>query len=85
MLSDTTIPEDSLQDTIKALGVINSRDYKNLKKYYKMAKANTDVYTKISYISKLIYDKPLRLAQRSQSKEKQLIKKKDEVEYKNAA
>jgi len=85
VLSDTTIPEDSLQDTIKALGVINSRDYKNLKKYYETAKANTDVYTKISYISKLIYDKPLRLAQRSQISQKQLIKKKDEVDYKNAA
>ena len=79
VLSDTTIPEDSLQDTIKALGVINSRDYRNLKKYYDMAKSNTDVYTKISYISKLVYDKPLRLAQISQTNQKQLIKKKDEV------
>lgn len=79
VLSDSTIPEDSLKDTIKALGVINSRDYKRLKKYYETAKSNTDVYTKISYISKLIYDKPLRLVQKNNISQKQLIKKKEEV------
>ena len=79
VLSDTTIPEDSLKDTIKALGVINSRDYRNLKKYYETAKSNTDIYTKISYISKLVYDKPIKLVQKRSVQQKQLIKKIEEV------
>ena len=83
IISDTTIPEVSLQDTINAMGVINTRDYRNLNKYYNMAKDNTEVYTKISYINKMIHDKPLTLIQ-DKNKAKQLIKKKDEVE-KNVA
>lgn len=85
VLSDSTIPEESLQDSIKALGVINSKDYRNLNNYYEMAKSNTDIYTKISYVSKLIYDKPLVLVQSRSRKPKQLIKKKEEAELKNAA
>ena len=80
VLSDTSIAEDSLQDTIKQLEVINTRDYRNLKNYYKMAKKNTDIYTKISYINNIIYDKPLTLIQTPSQKQRQFIKKKDEVE-----
>ena len=76
VISDTTIPEASLQDTLSAMEVINTRDYRNLNKFYNMAKDNTEVYTKISYINKVLYDKPLTLIQ-SKSKAKQLIKKKD--------
>ena len=82
VLSDSVIPEDSLQDTLTALSPINTRDYRNLKKYYETAKSNTEIYTKLSYVNKLLYDKPLTL---QQSKPKILIKKKDEVEHKNAA
>lgn len=85
VLSDNTIDEDSLQDTIKTLSVINTRDYRNLKNYYHMAKTNTDIYTKISYVNKIIYDKPLTLIKSNSQEQKQLIKKKDEVEYKQAA
>ena len=84
VLSDTSIAEDSLKDTIKQLEVINTRDYKNLKNYYKIAKTNTDIYTKISYINNIIYDKPLTLIQTKQEG-RQFIKKKDEVDYKQAA
>lgn len=81
ILSDTTIPEESLQDTLKALSAINTRDYRNLKKYYRMAQSNADIYTKISYISKVVYDKPLALSQSSRSKQRQYVKKKDEGDY----
>lgn len=84
VLSDTSIAEDSLEDTIKQLEVINTKDYRNLKNYYNMAKTNTDIYTKISYINNIIYNKPLTLIQ-TKNQAKQLIKKKDEVEYKQAA
>ena len=77
VVSDTTIPENSIQDTLKSLEIINTRDYRNLNNYYKMAKKNADIYTKMSYINKIIYDKPLSLIQ--SERQKQLIKKKDEV------
>ena len=77
VVSDTTIPESSMKDTLKSLEIINTRDYKNLNNYYKMAKRNADIYTKISYINKIMYDKPLTLIQ--SEKQKQLVKKQNEV------
>ena len=85
MISDTSIPEESLQDTLRALSVINTRDYKNLSNYYSMAKSNTEIYTKMSYINKIIYDKPLTLIQSKSQRQKQLVKKIDEVEHKKVA
>ena len=73
VLSDTTIPEDSLQDTLKALSNIQTRDYKNLKNYYQMAQSNTEIYTRISYIHKLLYDKPLTLIQAAKEGAKKLF------------
>ncbi len=85
VLSDTSIPEESLQDTLKALSAINTRDYKHLNKYYQMAKSNTEIYTKISYINKIIYDKPLALIQSKKQAQKSLVKKMDEVEHRKIA
>ncbi len=66
VLSDTSIP---------------ARDYKNLNRYYEMAKSNADIYMKLSYIHKIIYDKPMSLIQSKNQKAKKLVKKKDEIEY----
>lgn len=85
ILDDATIPEESLQDTLSVFSILKTRDYKNLNKYYRIAKSNTEIYTKISYISKIIYDKPLTLIQINEAKHKQLIKKKDKVEHVQAA
>ena len=85
VISDTTIPEDSLQDTLKSLSSINTRDFKNLNNYYQMAKTNTEIYTKISYINKIIYDQPLTLIRSKTEDPKKLVKKKDENDYKQAA
>jgi len=85
VISDTSIPEDSLQDTLKAMETINTRDYRNLNRYYKTAKSNADIYTKISYVNKILYDKPLGLIKSQNQAQKQLVKKKDEVDYKVAA
>ena len=78
VVSDTTIPEESLQATLKALGTINTRDYKNLNNYYKMAKRNAAIYKKISKINKIMYDEPLSLIQ--SERQKQLIKQQHEVQ-----
>lgn len=80
VLSDTTIAEESLQDTLRALSSINTRDYRNLKKYYRMAKSNADIYTKISYISKIVYDRPLSLRHVHDSRQKQYIKRMEDGE-----
>ena len=77
VVSDTTIPEASMQDTLKSLEIINTRDYRQLNKYYIMAKRNADIYKKISYINKIMYDQPLTLIQ--SEKQKQLVKKPNEV------
>ena len=79
VLADFTMAEDSLQDTLNSLKAINTRDYRNLKKYYEMAKGNADTYTKLSYIHKVLYNKPFALI-RAKSDAKQLVKKMDEVE-----
>ena len=83
IISDSTIPEASLQDTLNSMSVINTREYRNLNKYYERAKSNTDIYTRISYINKIIYDEPLTLINSRGQNPKQLIKKKDEVERKS--
>lgn len=85
VLSDNIIPEDSLQDTLKSLEAINTRDYRNLKRYYEIAKSNALLYTKMSYVHKLIYNKPFALIQVKKQEPKQLVKKKDEVDYQQAA
>ena len=85
VLADTTMAEDSLQDTLQSLSAINSRDYRQLKKYYEMAKGNADVYTKLAYIHKVLYNKPFALIRAKQSNAKQLVKKYDEVENQQVA
>ncbi len=84
VISDSDVSEDSVQETLNAMSIINTRDYRHLKKYYQMAKSNTDIYAKISYINKLLYNKPLTLLC-SNDNYKCLVKKKDDYEYKNAA
>lgn len=85
VISDTTIPEESLQDVLKSLEVINTKDSRNLRNYYNKALTNKEVYSKISYINKIIYNEPLTLIKSSNEKQKQLIKVKDESEFKNVA
>lgn len=85
VIPGTSISEESLEETLKALSVLKTRDFKNLNKYYMMAKSNAEVYTKISYINKVLYDKPLYLIQSKGQKEKSLIKKIDDKEYGSVA
>lgn len=85
VISDTTIPETSLQDVLKTLEVINTRDSRNLRNYYNIAITNREIYTKISYINNIIYHKPLSLIKSENQKQKQLIKTKEESEYKKVA
>lgn len=85
IISDTTIPEESLRDTLKAMSPLNTRDSRNLKKYYRIAEGNANIYKRLSYANKLVNGEPLTLIQ-TKSNPKQLIKKKGEViEFPKAA
>lgn len=74
VIKSTTIPENSLNDALKALEVIKTRDSKNLRSYYDMALSNRDLYAKLSYVSKLVYNRPLNLIQSEHQRQKQLVK-----------
>lgn len=87
VVSDTTIPEDVLESTIKQLEPLNTKDYRNLKSYYNMAKTNELVYKRLSMINNLLYSKPYKLIQTKKQKEKQkqLIKVKESPEIAKAS
>lgn len=84
IVADTTIPEDSLSDVLKSLEVINTRDSRNLRKFYNTALDNQEIYAKLSYINKLVFNKPF-LIKTKDERNKQLIKIKNESEYDNVA
>ena len=77
VVTDTTIPESSLQDTLKALEVIRTRDSKHLRNYYNMALENRNIYAKLSYINQIVYNEPLRLIQSKNQRQKQYYKELD--------
>lgn len=61
IISDTTLPEVTLQSTLKALEPLNSQDYRNLKKYYDIALSNQKIYSRLSLAHHLLYNEPYRL------------------------
>lgn len=83
VVTDTTIPEDSLNDTLKALEVIHTRDSRNLRNYYNMALENRDIYAKLSYINQIIYNQPLNLIH--SNRQKKFVILKEGVQLNNAA
>lgn len=77
LISDISLPVDQIQGIIDLMGVVHTRDYRNIKRYYDIAHSNTKIYTRLAYIHKVMYQKPfawIRLANDS----KMLIKKMDE-------
>lgn len=61
IISDTTIPEETIQTSIAAMEPLNTQEYRNLKKYYQMAQSNQDVYSRLSVAYHSIYNQPYRL------------------------
>ena len=61
VVSESSINEDSLCDIIGALKKTNTREARNLSSYYQTALDNRDFYSKLSYVNKLVYDKPYDL------------------------
>lgn len=74
VVADTTISEDELQSIVDSLKKLNTRDSRNLSNYYDMAISNKEIYAKLSYVNKIVYDKPLALIRSKRQKQKQLVK-----------
>lgn len=74
VVEETTISEENLQTVVESLKKLNTRDSRNLVNYYNIALSNRDVYSRLSMVNKLVYDKPLTLIQSKKQKSKQLVK-----------
>ncbi len=82
VISDTTIPEDSITDTLEIFKKLNTKDYKNISNYYNIALGNKKIYNKLLYINKLVYNKPLDLIKSGKNKNKVLVKNnREELDY----
>jgi hypothetical protein len=78
VIKDTTIPEDIMQGVIASLEPMNGKDAKELRKHYEMALENREIYSKLSYINKALYDKPFDLIHSEATHQKQYVKVNDE-------
>ena len=74
VVSEASISEEAVVDMLASLDKINSKDTKSLRNYYNMALANRDIYGKMSYVSKMVYDRSLNLIQSSSQKNKSKVK-----------
>lgn len=82
IVEGATIREEELKNFLELFGNLQTRDAKNLSRYYEIAKENQAVYRKLTQINKILYNKPINLITRDK-KSKVLVKTKDEI--KNAA
>ena len=61
VVSEASVPEETMQQVLASFEKICSRDTKSLNKYYSMAEENRDLYAKMTYVNKLVYGRPLDL------------------------
>ena len=69
VISDTTLPEATLQSTLQALEPLNTQDYRNLKKYYHIAQTNQEIYSRLSLVHHLLYNSPYQLIRTDKKRE----------------
>ncbi len=76
VIREASISEEEFQQILHSFEKLNTKDTKSLNHYYQMALSNRDIYAKMSYLYKLIYDQPFQLIQsESQKKNLQFVKK----------
>ena len=75
---EDTIDESIITQSRQFFSKLSTKEYKNLNRYYETVRENTEILSSISYISKLIYKKPIKIQLQTGGKE--LVKKKGEVE-----
>ncbi len=76
VIGQASIPEDVFEAVLSSFDRFNSKDTKSLKKYYNMALTNRDIYAKMSYVNKLVYDRSFDIIKSEGQKkgDKQFIK-----------
>ncbi len=73
IIDEATMKEEKFKEMLSIFSYTNGKDYINLKNYYAIAKENQEVYQLLTYMNRLIYDKPLNLIT-SKKKSKILVK-----------
>lgn len=73
VIPKSSIDEEKVQSIVETLNRVNTRETRNFNSYYTMACDNRDIYSKLSYVNKLVHDKPLELIK--SERQKQLVKK----------
>lgn len=61
IVSEATISLDVMLQVLNSFDKIHSKDTKSLRNYYNMALDNQDIYERMVYISKIVYDKDYEL------------------------
>ena len=84
VIPHSTILSEEVEDVVEKLSVIKSRDYKNLNKYYKIAKENTEIYKNLNKASNLLYGKPFRFVQSEKQRAKRMELKRNQESDKAA-
>lgn len=85
IVGGATIPEETLKTTVHSLELLHTKDAKSLKKYYEMAQSNKAIYSKLSLVNKLIYDRPYELIRTRAQKQMQFVKVRETGEGKKDA
>lgn len=73
IISEATIKEEDYNKLLSSLQYTHSKDARNLRRYYQIAKDNKECYEKLSKINKILYGKSINLIKK---KEKQKILRK---------
>lgn len=82
IISEATMTDDDFKCILDSFNALNTKDTKNLTRYYTIAQENQEVYNKLTNISKILYKKPINLI-KSKSEPKILVKTMED--NKNAA
>lgn len=86
VVGGSSIAENTFQDMLTAFEKLNSRDTKSLRRYFNIATDNREIYSKLSYVNKLLYNKPYTLIQSdNQRKSVQFVKTNIGGDYNKAA
>lgn len=74
IMEDSVVTKELLEYQLESLKPCATDTYKKLSKYYKTALDNEDVYRKLVYIHRSIYNKPYNLIHKSKAQEKIKLK-----------
>ena len=75
VVGEASIPEDVFIGVLDSFKKVHTRDAKSMQRYYNIALGNKDIYSKLSHVNKILYNKPYSLiGSESQKKAVQFVK-----------